>query len=225
MKWLRLYTEVLDDPKILSLSYEMRWHWMAILCVFRRNPEIFSKNFEEILKEKSLKFALRVTENKLRKILEQLINAGLIDRVDQGLTPHNWDGRQYQSDTSAERTRRYRRRKCDVTVTPPEYRDTDIQKEKKDIPEPAARIVYGFERGKIRLTQKDLDAWQSAFTDINLLAELEANYEWAAKQKNWFIALKGLLAKRNREAKLQREAIKVGVALAVAPRKVGGGFA
>jgi len=50
----------------------------------------------------------------------------LLDQTEAGLMPHNWLERQYQSDSSAARTRKYRERKrhCDVTVTAP---DTDTE--------------------------------------------------------------------------------------------------
>jgi hypothetical protein len=51
--------------------------------------------------------------------IEDLILAGLIDLdPDKRRVPHNWAVRQYASDSSAERTRRYRQRRkkaCDVT--------------------------------------------------------------------------------------------------------------
>jgi hypothetical protein len=70
---------------------------------------------------------------------------------------------------------------------------------------------FVFEAGVIRLTEKHLSQWQASFTDINVRAELEPLAEWAAKQQNWFMAVAGALAKKNREAIDRKRAITVGV--------------
>lgn len=61
---------------------------------------------------------------------------------------------------------------------------------------------YAFESGIIRLTEKDFNQWKSAFSHLDLAAELLGLSKWASEQGlNWFPALSGALAKRNREAK------------------------
>jgi hypothetical protein len=37
MRWLRLYDDTINDPKILKLPEAMRWHWIAMLCVASKN--------------------------------------------------------------------------------------------------------------------------------------------------------------------------------------------
>ena len=37
MKWLRLYHDILNDPKIMMLSEEYRWRYIALLCVVSSN--------------------------------------------------------------------------------------------------------------------------------------------------------------------------------------------
>lgn len=77
-------------------------------------------------------------------------------------------------------------------------------------PETVSKTRYAFEGKAIRLTQRDLDRWREAFTHIDLLAELWALDEWAGQQsKSWFHAVSGALAKRNREAKRQRDRDRV----------------
>lgn len=87
-------------------------------------------------------------------------------------------------------------------------------------------LPYAYENGIIRLNEKDLKRWQEAFTELNLRAELEALTHWAADQgKNWFHAVAGALAKKNREAKIQREAVKVGLEAGRKRPVTGGGWA
>lgn len=58
---------------------------------------------------------------------------------------------------------------------------------------------YYFEDGVIRLNQADFEKWQDAFPNLDLKAELLGLSSWASTQANWFHAVKGALAKRNRE--------------------------
>lgn len=65
---------------------------------------------------------------------------------------------------------------------------------------------YAFEDGIIRLTQKDFDQWQKSYSYLDLAAELLSLSKWAQSEgKNWFHAIKGALAKRNRQVKESRD--------------------
>lgn len=123
MRWLRLYDDTINDPKILKLPEATRWHWIAMLC-------IASKNEGALPALDDISIQLRVTAAKATEIIAALVKAGLIDKTETGFAPHNWSGRQYKSDVSNERVKRYRQRKCNVTpavtVTPPDT-DTDTE--------------------------------------------------------------------------------------------------
>jgi len=69
---------------------------------------------------------------------------------------------------------------------------------------------FAFECGVIRLNQRDFDLLKASFSHLDLAAELVGMSEWAATEKNWFMAVKGLLAKRNREAGIRIEAQRNG---------------
>lgn len=65
---------------------------------------------------------------------------------------------------------------------------------------------YAFEDGVIRLNDRDFETWRRAFSNLDLAAELLSLSKWAESEgKNWFHAVKGALAKRNREVKAVRE--------------------
>lgn len=73
---------------------------------------------------------------------------------------------------------------------------------REDFTADAVSSKYAFEDGVIRLNQRDFDAWSKAFSNLDLAAELLSLSKWAESEgKNWFHALKGALAKRNREVK------------------------
>ncbi len=63
---------------------------------------------------------------------------------------------------------------------------------------PTGASKYFFETGCIRLTEKDFQNWKEAFSNLELKAELIGMAPWAAEQRDWFNAVCGALAKRNR---------------------------
>lgn len=75
-------------------------------------------------------------------------------------------------------------------------------------PPPAAAKVYVLDLGEgMRVTQKDMAAWQRAFPNIDVVGELMGARGWLkGKGREWFFAASGLLAKHNREARSAREA-------------------
>lgn len=86
-------------------------------------------------------YRLHVTESRASELIKQLVEVGLFDNCDGVFCPHNWNGRQFNSDGSAERMRRHRDRHRDVTsdtesdggknVTP--LRNTDTETEQIQI--------------------------------------------------------------------------------------------
>lgn len=92
---------------------------------------------------------------------------------------------------------------------------TDNPKEEKDDAPSGAKIA--FESGRIRLTAKNLSQWKAAFLNLDLEAELLGLSDWAEKQgSNWFVAVSGALAKRNREISIRRSAAQQGKVLTAA---------
>lgn len=119
-RWFRFYDDALDDIKVQSLSGEMYKTWSNLLC-------LASKNQGKIPPVNEVAFRLRMSIHDAQHRIEDLVLVGLLDVLpDKSIEPHNWSGRQYASDTSAARTRKYREKKnkkpCDVTrdggVTP-----------------------------------------------------------------------------------------------------------
>lgn len=111
--WLRLYTELLNDPKAQRLPGEQFKGWINLLCLAKENDGLIP-SIEDIA------FQLRITEAEAQSLVEVLARRGLLDQAEDGLTPHNWDTRQFISDedpTAAIRARRYRQNKSSVTDT------------------------------------------------------------------------------------------------------------
>ena len=96
-----------------------------------------AENHGQLSHERHLSKVLNRRLDDLLCGLKELIKAGLIDVVDGGYVPHDWDHYQMKSDSSTARTREWRRERnvsCDVTVTEHDTkRDDKIQKENTEL--------------------------------------------------------------------------------------------
>ena len=123
-RWFRFHTEALNDPKVQKLDGDTFKGWVNILCLAAQNDG-------KLPPIEDVAFALRETENGARTLIERLANGGLIDKLNGGrdgvsYAPHGWSKRQYKSDTSTDRVKRFRQRSKTVTETPP---DTETETE------------------------------------------------------------------------------------------------
>lgn len=128
--WFRFYGEVLDDPKVQMLPPDQFKSWVNLLCL--------ASKYDGVLPEiAAVSFALRIDETGCLTLIERLLNAGLIDKRNGGpngyhYAPHGWDKRQYKSDTSTDRVKRYRERKKRSDETAPDTEtDTELSSEAK----------------------------------------------------------------------------------------------
>ncbi|MGC8534904.1 MAG: hypothetical protein ACP5QR_05150 [Rhizomicrobium sp.] len=165
-QWFRAYSESLNDPKIQTLPLEAfkAWHNALYLAA-----SIDSKN-GNIGTIESVSFAFRETKSTVSSAFHHLIERGLIVTDGETFRIVSWVKRQYKSDTSTDRVRRYRKRSRNVTETAPDT-DTDTDTErKKDIssevvkvgvPEPAQNEAPP--RPKATAVKVEFEAWYSAY--------------------------------------------------------------
>jgi hypothetical protein len=110
---------------------------------------------------------------------------------------------------SSGRTRAQRKSNDRSTIVEPTLEPSNHLKKDQIAPDGASSIskTYAFEDGIIRLTEKDFSKWEQAYPQLDLRAELLSLSKWAVEQgpQDWFHAVKGALAKRNRESKERRE--------------------
>lgn len=113
-RWIRKYTEVLNDPKIGMLSDAQYRIWDSLLLIAGTSPD-------GVLPDRSvIAYTLRKSEADMDRAIDELIDRGLIDIIRPGvLRPHNWLCRQFTSDGSAQRMKRLRerRRNADEAVS------------------------------------------------------------------------------------------------------------
>lgn len=106
------------NPKVARLPDAQFRLWMELLCVAGENDGLIPPLDD-------LKHLLKRRLDHLSSGLKALISAGLIDALEDGYCSHDWNQRQYKSDTSTDRSRKHRE-KCNVAATPPDT-ETDTE--------------------------------------------------------------------------------------------------
>lgn len=100
-RWFRMHETVIDDPKVQRLPDALFKAWVNLLCLACRHDGTLPPIAD-------VAFALRKSEREVDQLMSKLAAAELFDVSETGVTPHNWNGRQYLSDSPNERVKKYR---------------------------------------------------------------------------------------------------------------------
>jgi hypothetical protein len=119
MEWFRMYNEARDDPKLLALPDNQFRVWFNLMCLASANPVrerrgIIEPTARRIL---ALKVARRDVEL-LEDTLAILVELEIVADDGETITFLNWKKRQYESDSSTPRVRKFResQRRDDETL-------------------------------------------------------------------------------------------------------------
>jgi hypothetical protein len=109
-QWVRLYTSVLDDPKIQRLPDSLFRFWIdCILICGLRGGYLPSTS--------DCAFRMRISQRQVIARLSALKEARLVDETPDGFRMHDWQEYQYDSDSSTDRVKRFRERSSNVSET------------------------------------------------------------------------------------------------------------
>lgn len=103
--WFRLYTEFAFDPKVQLLDETLQRRYVMLLCAAAGGMSPFHAVSEAA-------FLLRITVSECEETRSALVSRGLIT---DDWFPVAWDKRQFESDTSTARVKRFRQRQKTVT--------------------------------------------------------------------------------------------------------------
>jgi hypothetical protein len=150
--WFRMYDDMLDNPKAQRLPAPLFKLWVNLLALASKNGGRIPPAMEDVA------FALRVSEAEAARTLETLHAKRLMDKDETGYYPHDWNDRQFLSDVSTERVKRFRQRskkhEGTVSETPDETApDTDSEAETEQ-KEP----LTSFAESRDAETEPDLEA-------------------------------------------------------------------
>jgi len=110
MPWFRMYTDFLNDPKMIALAFEDQRHFIGVLAL--KSDGALDVDIDSALLDRIVAQRLWIDHAVIRDVKNRLVAAGLID---QNWQPLAWDKRQMKSDkdsTAAERKRRERAAKA-----------------------------------------------------------------------------------------------------------------
>jgi hypothetical protein len=112
LPWFRLYSEFAGDPLIQSLAFEDQRHFVVLLCL--KCDGVLDRPMQGTTRERIICRGLGLDPMTASEAKRRLMEVGLIDKNWQ---PSAWDKRQFVSDVSTERTRKYRKNKKAGNVT------------------------------------------------------------------------------------------------------------
>lgn len=99
--WFRLYDDVVDEPKVQRLAPDVFRAWINLLCVASKNGGVLPQISD-------ISYRLRIDETEVKRFIETLCETQLFDTKNGEISPHNWEARQFTSDNSTARVRKFR---------------------------------------------------------------------------------------------------------------------
>ena len=152
LPWFRFYSEAVGDMKFNKIARtcgiskaEAFGAWAMILCAASESPERgkLYVTLQERYTVDDVADLIGFQKRKAQKYILALVRMDMIGCKCGVFFVVNWDKRQYTSDNSTERVKKYRekqemKRSGNVTVTPPEVRgqntdtDTDDRRQKEE---------------------------------------------------------------------------------------------
>jgi hypothetical protein len=192
-RWFRFYADATRNPKVAKLSDKEFRLWVQLLS-------IAAENDGKIPPLEDLRAVLNKRLDHLLTGVQGLLKASLIDPLEVGYTPHNWNKFQYKSDTSTERVTLHRKKR-NVSVTAP---DTEADTE-TDLSIKIDKSAYAFCGRVIRLNHADFGQWQKSFSRLDLPSLLQSRDDWlytqdATSRKNWYKSTSSWLASKSKSA-------------------------
>src|SRR3990167_10512408 len=110
--WFRMYSEFATDPVVQLLSFNDQRHYVVILCL--KCQGVLDRKLSQENRNRIICKGLGLDQATSEEVKRRLVDVGFIDNNWQ---PTSWDRRQFKSDNSSERVRKYRENKEDDNVS------------------------------------------------------------------------------------------------------------
>lgn len=114
LPWFRMYASFMGDPVVQSLAFEDQRHYVIALCL--KCDGVLDRKVTKSVRERLVARALGLDPPAAAEAKRRLMEVRL---VTEDWQPRAWSRRQYKSDNSTERVRKYRKTKetGNVSVT------------------------------------------------------------------------------------------------------------
>lgn len=112
MPWFRMYTDFLNDPKMIALAFEDQRHFIGVLAL--KSDGALDSGCPSELLDRIVAQRLWIDHAVIREVKRRLMAARLISDDWQPLA---WDKRQFASDSSKERVAKFRAKQKAATFS------------------------------------------------------------------------------------------------------------
>ena len=185
MRWFRLWSELIDDPKICKMDEKTFRIFILLMCLAAEREQ----NGIIDLSEKDVAWRLRISQNILTRARQKLESLSILGSNNGNMVFLNWEKRQFRSDCSTERVKRFRNVTRNNIETPPET-ETETETEKKiEVLRTSARSRNG-DGSKPHLditfdgqcfsgiTEEHKQKWQAAFPAVDITNHILRAEQW-----------------------------------------------
>jgi hypothetical protein len=107
MPWFRMYTDFLNDPKMIGLAFEDQRHFIGVLAL--KSDGAIDDVADDLMLNRIVAQRLWIDHGVILEVKRRLVTAGLIDAYWQ---PVAWGKRQFVSDKDSTATERKRRERA-----------------------------------------------------------------------------------------------------------------
>lgn len=135
--WFRFYVEALSDRKLRRLTPAQRWLWVAVLGAARQANDCGALSIAaDPMDAHDIADLAGMTVREVERALPLFERAGMLHCVDGMWVVTNWSERQYESDSSTERTRKHRSNEPDRNVPTTLVETPDSERARRTETEP-----------------------------------------------------------------------------------------
>jgi hypothetical protein len=186
VKWCRLYSEIIDDPKMAKLTDSQFRHFVLLLALATEQEKDGSIDMEP----EDVAWRLRVEVDALCDTMARLKELKIFDNGYENPVFINWPKRQFRSDDSSERVKRYRakqaKRDVTVTVTPRARAETETETEtEKDKDDNKTDVLSATfveiplrKDEKYELTDIQVQEYEATYPGLDVRQEIKKLKKW-----------------------------------------------
>jgi len=162
--WFRIHNTIVDNPKIQRLPDRLVRPWLNLVALANANGGVLP-SIEDV------SFRMRQAVTKCETLIETFLELRLFDKTPEGISPHDWNDWQYQSDVSTERVQQFRKRQRNVSVTVNEtdQRQSRDRAETETLPKGSVERPPKSKGTRLALDWKPSQKNYTAGTKLNLL--------------------------------------------------------
>lgn len=128
MRWFRMYSEIIDDPKIARMTdnqFRIFTYLLAVASEWEREGLIpFSLG--------DISWRIRRSQDEISDTLRYLQESNIASWNDDGVAFVNWKKRQFRSDNVSERTKRFKERSGARSLGHPSERSPELHQSRAD---------------------------------------------------------------------------------------------